>query len=99
MIKMIEINNVKIGSYGNYSSDNYGRNTQYAKFGHVTVYFSYETPVAVEAPNCGLVVSQNQWGKTTGKHLNWIDDGDKNSRVPHAEVLKLINQLAGGNKK
>jgi len=30
-----------------------------------------------------MKVSENVWGPTTGKHLNWIDGGDKKSRLPY----------------
>jgi hypothetical protein len=36
------------------------------------IWFSYEEPIAFFTPSTGLVVSTNQWGTTTGKHLNFI---------------------------
>ena len=48
------------------------------------VWFSYKTPVAFLA-NGAKVVSENQWGPTTGKHLNAIDNGDKKTRLPRAD--------------
>lgn len=44
-------------------------------------FYSYSTLVAFESTFSGLVVQKNSWSTTTGKHLNWIDDGDKKSRV------------------
>lgn len=46
----------------------------------ITVYVSYETVVAFRGPK-GLRVIKNYWGPTTGKHLNWIDDGSKEERL------------------
>ena len=51
--------------------------------GGVTFWFSYRTCVAFNRHDgTGPVVRENDWGPTTGKHLNWIDDGDKGRRVP-----------------
>ena len=65
----------RIDSYGEYASENYGQHTRQLSIGPITLYYSYSTLVAFRAPGCGLVVHQNDWGKTTGKHLNWIDGG------------------------
>lgn len=62
-----------IGSYGDYSSTNYGAHTLRVDLGPLTVWFSYKTPVAFRAPGTPMVVRQNDWGATTGKHLKWID--------------------------
>lgn len=48
--------------------------------GSLTVWFSYKTPVAF-LKRGALLVRKNEWGSTTGKHLNAIDRGAKNSRV------------------
>ena len=42
-----------------------------------TFYVSYETVVAFRSPEHGLVVCQNVWSVTTGKHLNWVSDDHK----------------------
>ena len=65
--------NIKKWNYGNRDSSSI--NSLAFQLGDVTVYFSYETPVAFEAPGHGLVVRVNDWGPTSGKHLNWIDGG------------------------
>lgn len=47
------------------------------------LYFSYETLIgfrAVKADNKTFVI-QNQWRQTTGKHLNYLDNGDKKTRL------------------
>ena len=62
-------------TYGNYSSDNYGAHCLVFRSPTIDVYFSYKTPVAFETIETGLVVRENDWGPTTGKHLNWIDGG------------------------
>lgn len=46
----------------------------------LTVYFSYNTPIAFYTMNTGLVVRQNDWSNTTGGHLNAIDGGDAEAK-------------------
>jgi hypothetical protein len=87
--------NIKKWNYGNYSSNNYGAHSLAFQLGDVTVYFSYETPVAFEAPGHGLVVRVNDWGPTSGKHLNWIDGGDHKNRLPGSEFEPLLKKVAG----
>lgn len=77
-----------ISSYGNYSGNNYGVHTLCVSMLGVEVYFSYTTIVAFRAPSCGLVVHQNDWSRTTGKHLNFIDGG-KGNRVDDAQFQAL----------
>lgn len=50
--------------------------------GELTVWFSYRTPVGYMVPGEGRVVRENEWGPTTGRHLNEIDRGDKAARLP-----------------
>ena len=61
--------------------------------GDLRVYFSYSTPVAFRLDG-NLVIRQNDWSTTTGKHLNAIDS-DKKIRIDsdkfeilYAEALK-----------
>lgn len=68
---------VSLGTYGNYSSDNYGAHAMAVDVGNLTLYFSYKTVVAFSDGYNKTVVSENNWGPTTGKHLNAIDDGNK----------------------
>lgn len=58
--------------------------------GTMSVWFSYKTPVAFQIGNSDIVVRENNWGPTTGKHLNAIDDGDKKTRIPSQEFEKLL---------
>lgn len=63
--------------------------------GALTLHFSYETIVAYQLHH-NVVVSENVWSKTTGKHLNAIDGGGayKSARLPHAEFeTELANTL------
>lgn len=85
-------------SYGNYSSANYGVNALVFSMGDVDVYFSYKTPVAFRHPTTGLVVRMNEWGPTTGKHLNAIDGGNgaKAKRINGAEFEARLRRLMEG---
>jgi hypothetical protein len=49
--------------------------------GGITYWFSYRTCIAFSGPGCDTVVRENSWGPTTGKHLSYIDGGDKKSRL------------------
>lgn len=63
--------------------------------GSVIVWYSYQTPVAFLIPGYGMVVHQNQWGPTTGKHLNKIDP-DKSKRVTIKEFQALWDERTQG---
>ena len=67
----------RVSGYGHYASDNYGLNTLRIDLGSLVLYYSYETIVAYYDYQDGLVVCENTWSVTTGKHLNWIDGGSK----------------------
>ena len=84
----------EINSYGKHSSENYGVHTLRVDVGRLTLWFSYKTIVAFRGPEQARLVRENDWGPTTGKHLNWIDGGEKGSRVP-AEIFeaKLASML------
>lgn len=59
----------------------------------ITVAFSYETPIAYnDLYGVAWVVRENEWGATTGKHLNFIDDGKKAARIPGDEFEKRLSE-------
>jgi len=80
-------------NYGHYSSDNYGSHTQAFtdNYGN-DYYFSYNTLVAFRGNKTGLVVMENYWGPTTGKHLNWINR-DHSIRVDEDAFDKLLAKV------
>ena len=62
--------------------------------------FSYQTPIAFwTLEGIGWTVRENDWGPTTGKHLNDLDNGDKAHRLPLAEfetaLAKVITRSTG----
>lgn len=74
----------------NYSN----RNTQSWAFqaGPIEMYFSYRTCVAFRDPATGrLLVCENDWGPTTGRHLNELDDDDRENRLPHSEFVQALD--------
>lgn len=62
-----------LSSYSPPDSSNYGAHTLRIDLGPLTVWFSYKTPVAFRTPGTPMIVRQNDWGATTGKHLKWIN--------------------------
>lgn len=59
-------------------------------------YFSYKTLVAFRHDG-EVTVRENDWGPTTGKHLNAIDGGDKKRRLP-SERFELAFACTYGAK-
>lgn len=89
----------KIFNYGDYSSSNYGAHSMAVKINNKTYYYSYDTLVAFEGYNKNnyyKVVIKNYWGTTTGKHLNYIDGGNKDKRVDKETFDKLLNEFEDG---
>jgi hypothetical protein len=82
---------VSIRNYGDYSSNNYGAHSLEVTIGDLRLWFSYDTVIAFHVPGQSRMVRQNDWSSTTGKHLNWIDDGDKKARLPSEEFEKELN--------
>lgn len=80
------------GTYGNYSSENYGAHCLRFCIGSLSVWYSYKTPIAFYHPSTGKVIRQNDWSTTTGKHLNAIDP-DKTRRIPGDEFEKQFEAL------
>jgi hypothetical protein len=91
---MENILTAKKWNYGRYSSDNYGVNSMAFQLGARTVYYSYNTVISF----CGYnsngeyfdCTCENVWGPTTGKHLNWIDGGNKKGRLDYTEFKKRL---------
>lgn len=84
---------MNIPTISHYCPNTTASNATCVSLGDLDLYFSYRTPVAFRYPGIGTVVRQNEWGPTTGKHLNAIDGGDKKSRVPGDEFIRLLNTL------
>lgn len=59
--------------------------------GNIHFYFSYNTVIAVKKGN-KLLISENLWSSTTGKHLNEIDP-DKKKRLSRKDFMAQIKAL------
>lgn len=78
-------------SYGNYSSSNYGAHSLFITIGRLTLYFSYDTVVGF-SDGFDEYFSENCWGTTTGKHLNWLCP-DKKKRLSSAEFETKLQEV------
>lgn len=80
-------------NYGEYSSDNYGVHSLAFAMPQGDFYFSYNTLVAFKSNKSRkLYVRKNIWGNTTGKHLNWIDGGNKQDRLSQSEFEDALKK-------
>ena|SRR3990167_1321723 len=95
-----------IDNYGRYSSDNYGVNSLVVRLGDLELYYSYKTIVAVRCFHLSqenghysnFFVHENDWAQTTGKHLNWIDNGDKKTRLNDGDFQKVLQEALKAHK-
>lgn len=65
-------------------------------FEGVKLWFSYETLVGVRVAGKTLV-AKNAWGPTTGKHLNYIDNGDKETRIDQGALEHVAHNALNGS--
>lgn len=63
--------------------------------GDVRIVFSYRTAIAFYSPATGWVVSENVWGRTTGRHLNQETPVDA-VRIPYSEFHQQLVRLVEG---
>lgn len=75
---------------------NLGSNFHMVDLGNVSVWFSYETPIAFKVDGQQRVVRENVWGTATGNHLNWVDGGDKARRVSSEDFNAALKGLGLG---
>ena len=57
------------------------------------VFYSYNTAIGIN-DNGKLILSENVWSTTTGRHLTWIDGGSKEakeSRIKYNDLLEIFN--------
>jgi hypothetical protein len=86
---------IRIFSYGKSERDT---NCRAVEWDWLTMYFSYQTPVAYKVHQFGqrsrLCVSENVWGRTTGKHLSLIRGECRHHFVvPHDEFEALLRKV------
>lgn len=61
--------------------------------GPLTIWFSYSTPIAYNLPGEGTVVRRNEWGPTTGRHMNEIDGGSADRRAARIDGAEFVARL------
>lgn len=61
--------------------------------GSLSIWFSYRTAIAFQSGYQGIVVRENDWGATTGKHLNYVDGGGKGTRVSGREFESMLAKV------
>lgn len=66
--------------------------------GDLVLTFSYETVIAFYHPSTGWAVSENRWGPTTGKHLNYCP-GRKSDRLPRAEFENRLAEFEVSSRR
>jgi hypothetical protein len=68
--------------------------------GELTVWFSYDTPIGFHYPGRGHVARVNEWGPTTGKHLNALEAAraDRLEAGEFLEALKLAQLEAARDR-
>lgn len=76
---------MKLPTFHPYCEDTTAVNALLFDLGPIRVWYSYRTPVAFQDGNGPIIVRQNDWGPTTGKHLNAIDGGNKADRISGGE--------------
>jgi hypothetical protein len=86
---VIDVNNiVHIENYGDYSSENYG-SSRCVRINNLTIYFSYSTVIGF-ADSTGIYITENTWGPTTGKHLNWVNRSQE--RLPREKFEEKLKE-------
>jgi len=94
--KVTGLPDVSFEPYGDYTNGNYGLNTIKIRTNGHTFWFSYDTLVAFKRACGTLRVHESDWGRTPGKHLNWIDGGDTKSRLSDREFRRMLQEDFGG---
>ena len=84
---------VTLPSFYTYCSNTTAVNAQCFSLGYgLSVYFSYKTPIAYSY-NAKTIVRVNDWSNTTSRHLNSIDNGDKQSRISGAQFEQQLADI------
>ena len=70
------------------------KNLWFENIGDKTIYYSYNTTVAVKTP-IDTYVSENVWSVTTARHLNRIEEltgSDREYRMRYKDFLDLLEK-------
>ena len=69
-----------------------GSNFATVSFPNFNIWVSYRTPIAFWTRGTGFVCRENDWGPTTGKHLNAVEP-DKGKRIGGAEFEAQLAEV------
>jgi len=69
-----------------------GNNNRKVTIGDLELFYSYRTVIAFNRAHWPTVIAQNQWGSTTGRHLNDVNP-DKSIRLPYKEFKQQLKEL------
>ena len=67
--------------------------------GELTIWFSYAEPIAYHHYRTGYVMRENDWGSTTGRHLNSIHPHKASDRIPGDEFMDQLGAILGSMTK
>lgn len=70
-----------------------GPNTTRVEVNGLTLYFSYQQLVAFRKGTM-LCVRENEWGNTTGKHINAIPDSKRVQKLSEEEFTSIWNEVS-----
>jgi len=81
----------------------YGRNgprwnAMAVKVGKLTLFFSYETVIGFQEEGKAVVVCENCWGNTTGKHICLIGGQNPKDRLPREQFDKKLEAVLKAHK-
>lgn len=88
---------MQLPTFDTYCPNTTAANALVFDLGSIRVWYSYKTPVAfyLLGADPAMVVRENDWGPTTGKHLNSIDGGNKKDRVSGEEFERMLLDALG----
>ena len=66
--------------------------SQGVSIGDCEFYFSYKTVIAFNTPKTGLIIRENDWNTTTGKHLNAVNP-DKKQRISGEKFEEKLAEM------
>jgi hypothetical protein len=67
-------------------------NCMRVNLGKLSIYFSYQTPIAFFSPSTGWAARKNEWGQTTGRHLTIACSGANPPRASGEEFERLLEE-------
>jgi hypothetical protein len=74
-----------------------GQNARYVTIGNMQLFFSYRTVIAIKYMNkAGEYVQHgrvNEWGPTTGRHMNDVPGNHKDDRLSGEDFINELEKM------